>query len=172
MACEQHIFTSCDGHVAVSGVYVGLPFGRAKQVLLGRGFTIDDGNSSPTVLHGDIGALGTCSLKIWESNNKVVRIAVSTQRQVTEQEALAAIGQVAADLKAGPQFDYNGYGVAPKPHEINHFWDLSGGLIKVVWDGFNVHGFSSRNGDGLDHLSFSLQGPVVKDEAYWRSEVD
>lgn len=172
MAREQHIFTSSDGHVAVSGVYVGLPFGQARQVLLEQGLAIDDDNSSPTVFNGDIGGLGTCSLKIWESNNKVVRIAVSTQRRLAEQEALAAIGQVAADLSADPQFDYNGFGVKPKPHEIDHFWDINEGLIKVLWDGFNVQGFSFRNNDGLDHLSFSIYGPIVKDEAYWRSEVD
>ena len=69
-------------------------------------------------------------------------------------------------------FDYNGYGITPKPHEIDHFWDLNEGLLKIQWDGFNVHNFVTKKNDGIDYLSLSLSWPVVKDESYWRSEVD
>ena len=46
------------------------------------------------------------------------------------------------------------------------------GVVKIQWDGFNVQGYSFKNSDGLDHIVFSIGGPIVKDEEYWRSEVD
>jgi hypothetical protein len=51
-------------------------------------------------------------------------------------------------------------------------WDLSEGLVTIKWDGFNVDGFSFKDNDGIDHIVFGISGPVVKDEEYWRSEVD
>ena len=40
----------------------------------------------------------------------------------------------------------------------------------MVWDGYNVNMFS-HNKDAIDKISFEMMGPIVKDEAYWRSEV-
>ena len=172
MVYNNHIFIVEDGRLKVKGIYVGLPIEELTQVLLEQGFTVADNDSSATVYGGSIEGLGICCLSIREANNKVVSIIIRTVRKCTEDEALAVFEQVKSDLHKEPGFDYNGYGITPKPHEIDHFWDLNEGLLKIQWDGFNAHGFSFRDSDGLDYISFGLQGPVVKDEAYWRSEVD
>ena len=160
---DQHIFNLEDGHVKIKGVYIGLPIERAQQMLLDQGFDSD--------FKGNIEGLGICRIT-FRGNKDVGYIVVSTERRYTEEEALAVFNQVTTDFSARPGFDYNGFGIAPKPHEINHFWDLSEGLVTIKWDGFNVDGFSFKDNDGMDHIAFSISGPVVKDEEYWRSEVD
>lgn len=172
MVYQNHIFTLEDGVVKILGVYIGIPKEKLMLVLLEQGFTIDDNSSIPSVFKGNIQGLGICSLSIREANNKVGSIVICTEREYSEKEALVVFEQVKDDLHMEPSFDYNGFGISPNPHEIDHFWDLSEGLVKIQWDGFNTHNFSFRNNDGLDHISFCLQGPIVKDEEYWRSEVD
>lgn len=168
MVNKNHIFTVEDGRVKMKGICIGLPSEKLTQVVLEQGFTVADDDSSPRVFKGNIGELGFCRLKI-SGADKVGMTIISTERECTEEEARAVIEQVKNDLHAEPSFDYNGLGIAPKPHEIDHFWDLNEGLIKIEWDGYNTHGYSFRNDDGLDHITLRLMGPVAKDEAYWRS---
>ncbi len=168
MENRNQIFKIEDGVVKVKGIYVGIPFEKSVQMLLEQGFT----KASPSDLKGDIEGLGFCNLRLWVADNKVTLILIRTERKCTEEMVLTVFEQVSNDLHASPGYDYNGYGVAAKPHEIDHFWDLDEGLLTIKWDGFNTHNFSSRKGDGLDSIYFSLHGPVVKDEEYWRSEVD
>ena len=160
---EQPIFKIEDGHVKIKGLYIGLPTEKATQILSGLGF----GHYHRGMIEG----LGICRLTIRGSRN-VDNIVIATESRFTEHQTLAVMKQVSADLSADPGFDYNGYGIAPKPHEIDHFWDIKEGLVTIRWDGFNVQGYSSKNNDGLDHIVFSISRPVVKDEEYWRSEVD
>ena len=163
MMKDQHIFKLEEGCVKIKGVYIGLPIEKAIQMLLNHGFSND--------FKGNIEGLGVCKLTFRGSEN-VGYIVVSTERKFTEEEALVIMDQVSTDFSAKPGFDYNDFGITPKPHEINHFWDLSEGLVTIKWDGFNVDGFSSKDNNGMDHIVFSMSGPVVKDEEYWRSEVD
>ena len=163
MMKDQHIFKLEEGCVKIKGVYIGLPIEKAIQMLLNLGFSND--------FKGNIEGLGVCKLTFRGSEN-VGYIVVSTERKFTEEETLVIMDQVSTDFSAKPWFDYNDFGITPKPHEINHFWDLSEGLVTIKWDGFNVDGFSSKDNNGMDHIVFSISGPVVKDEEYWRSEVD
>lgn len=163
MMKDQHIFKLEEGCVKIKGVYIGLPIEKAIQMLLNQGFSND--------FKGNIEGMGVCKLTIRGSEN-VGYIVVSTERKFTEEETLVIMDQVSTDFSSKPGFDYNDFGITPKPHEINHFWDLSEGLVTIKWDGFNVDGFSSKDNNGMDHIVFSISGPVVKDEEYWRSEVD
>lgn len=163
MMKDQHIFKLEEGCVKIKGVYIGLPIEKAIQMLLNQGFSND--------FKGNIEGLGVCKLTFRGSEN-VGYIVVSTERKFTEEETLVIMDQVSTDFSTKPGFDYNDFGITQKPHEINHFWDLSEGLVTIKWDGFNVDGFSSKDNNGMDHIVFSISGPVVKDEEYWRSEVD
>lgn len=135
MVYNHHIFTLKDGRVKIKGIFIGLPIEEATQVLLEQGFTIDANNSTPYVFKGYIAELGICRLWIREGTNSVGMIVIRTERECTEEEALDAFDQLKNDLHAEPGFDYNGFGIAPKPHEIDHFWDLDEGGNKnaVGW---------------------------------------
>lgn len=163
MMKDQHIFKLEEGCVKIKGVYIGLPIEKAIQMLLNQGFSND--------FKGNIEGLGVCKLT-FRGSEYVGYIVVSTERKFTEEETLVIMDQVSTDFSAKPGFDYNDFGITPKPHEINHFWDLSEGVVTIKWDGFNVDGFSSKDNNGMDHIVFGISGPVVKDEEYWRSEVD
>ncbi len=168
MENSNHIFTIEDGVIKVKGIYAGIPFEKSVQILLEQGFTM----ASSSEFKGDIEGLGICSLRFRVIDSKITSIMICTERECTEEMVLNVFEHVSNDLHASPRYDYNGYGVVPKRHEIDHFWDLNEGFLTIEWDGFNTHIFSFRKGDGLDPIRFCLRGPVVKDEAYWRSEVD
>lgn len=170
MVNHQQIFTLTNGRVNVKGIYVGLPIESARKMLLEQSFTIKEEDTERLDLKGNIDPLGVCHLRIW-GNNSIGRIVITTEKKYTEEEMMAIFEQVKEELPGSPRYDYNGFGVSPKPHEINFFWDLEEGVVTIVWDGYNVNMFSHNN-DGIDKISFEMMGPIVKDEAYWRSEVD
>lgn len=170
MENKQQIFTIRNGRVNVQGIYVGLPVESAKKLLLEQDFTIDKEDVEGINLNGYFNQLGVCKLRIW-GNRFVGRIIVTTEKKYTEEEMMEVFEQVKVELPGEPGYDYNGFGVSPKAHEMNYFWDLEEGIVKILWDGYNVNMFS-HNKDGIDKISFDIMGPIVKDEAYWRSEVD
>ena len=164
------IFTLENGRVKVKGAYVGLSKESAKKSLLEQGFTIVEEYIERLVLKGNIEPLGVCRLTI-VGNMSIGKIVITTEKKYNEEEMMTIFEQVKEELPDWPRYDYNGWGVSPKPHEIDYFWDLEEGLVKIVWDGYNIKSFS-HNKDGIDNISFEIWGPIVKDEEYWRSEVD
>ena len=167
---KQQIFTLANGRVDVKGIHVGLPIESAKKILLEQSFTIDEKSRERLDLKGKIDPLGVCTLSIW-GKNSIGRIVITTEKKYTEEEMMEIFEQVKEELPDWPRYDNNGFGISPKAHEINYYWDLKEGVVKIVWDGYNVNMFS-HNKDGIDKISFEIMGPIVKDEAYWRSEVD
>ena len=170
MVNKQQVFTLANGRVNVKGIYVGLPIESARKMLLEQSFTIEEEGIERLVVKGIIEPLGECHIRIW-GNNSIGRIVFTTEKKYTEEEMMEIFEQVKDNLPDMPRYDYNGFGISPKPHEMNYFWDLEEGVVKIVWDGYNVNMFS-HNKDGIDRISFEIMGPIVKDEAYWRSEVD
>ncbi len=78
-----------------------------------------------------------------------------------------------------PHYDDHGYGVMPKPHEIELVWEMEQGNVDMHWDGFNYNRGNEPNlpqRDGFDYVRIDLwDGTVIRrsrDEEYWRSEVD
>lgn len=175
---KQRIFTIGDGIVKIKDIYVGLPVESAKKILYEQGFVIMAEQTDRValkdikclVLKGNIETLGVCKLTIW-GDNSIGRIDIKTEKKYSEEEMMEIFNQVKEELPDWPRYDYNGFGVSPKVHEINHFWDFEEGFITIKWDGGNVNMFS-HNKDGKDNISFEIMRPIVKDEAYWRSEVD
>ena len=170
MVSKQQIFAIGDGRVKVKGIRVGLPRESAKTVLLEQGFTRVEEHDECSVFKGNIEPLGLCKLAIW-GNNSIGRIVITTEKKYNEDDMMTIFEQVKEELPSWPRYDYNDFGVTPRPHEIDYFWDLDEGLVKLQWDGYNVKSFS-HNKDGLDIISIDIMGPIVKDEEYWRSEVD
>ena len=74
-------------------------------------------------------------------------------------------------MPTGMLYDDHGYGVLPKPHEVQHFWAVPQGEVHMTWDGIN-----RPSSDGLDYVTIELWDigllNQTRDEEYWRSEVD
>ena len=165
------IFEIQEDKVKIRGIFLGMSIETAKQVLSEQEFVLEQEYSSSVVFSGHIEGFGASNIVIAGSDS-VCKIVVTSKRRVDEKEALAVFEQLKSELPGDPSFDWNDFGVMQRPHEIDHFWDLSEGFIMIQCDGFNVHNFVTKKNDGIDYLSLSLSWPVVKDESYWRSEVD
>ena len=168
---EPHIFEIQEDKVKIRGIFLGMSIETANQVLSEQDFVLEQEYSSSMVFSGYIEGFGACNLKI-SGSDRVCMIVVTSKQRVDEKEALAVFKQLKSELPGDPGFDWNDFGLTQRPHEIDHFWDLSEGFITIQWDGFNVHNFVTKKNDGVDYLSLALKWPTVKDESYWRSEVD
>ncbi len=162
---KQRIFTLDSGRVEVNGISLGLPLATFQESLIEQGFVLVD-KGSPIVLKGNINGLGTCFLKIFREKDPVADliglVIIITEHKYNENEMMEIFEQLKEDLHDDPLYDDGGYGVLPKPHEIRHFWDIAQGYVTINWHG----------DDDRDNITFWLRKPLVKDEAYWRSEVD
>ena len=124
---------------------------------------------------GDVVGLGPCTLKVYRTGNALGLVIIITERKYREEEMMQVFDQMKEDLPGDPLYDDGCSGVPPTRGQIRHFWDLDEGHVTIEWDGY------SRAEDGgpgqpmreaLDHIYLWLRRPIVKDEAYWRSEVD
>jgi hypothetical protein len=104
---------------------------------------------------------------------------LATERKLSEEEMLPMLEYMKKSMPVESYYEDNGYGVMPKPHEINLFWELPQGKVKMSWDGFNYTRGDEPNqprGDGMDYVRIELWDCVVlqqtRDEAYYRSLVD
>ena len=126
----------------------------------------------------DLPIFGTCSVHAY-GKEVVTHINLSTERKLSEEEMLPMLEYMKKSMPVESSYDDYGYGVMPKPHEINLFWELPQGKVKMSWDGFNYTRGDEPNqprGDGMDYVRIELWDCVVlqqtRDEAYYRSLVD
>ena len=178
MENKRHILACESGYIKINGISLGLSPKEFHSALLEQGFTVVD-KDDPIVLKGNIEGLGTCFVKLFGTKGSeteaVSLVIVITESKYNEDEMMVVFHQMEEDLLGNALYDDGGYGVRPKPHEINHFWDLDQGYVTIQWDGYNYSRGNEPNfpkGDGLDQIAIWLRKPLIKDEAYWRSEVD
>ena len=126
----------------------------------------------------DLPIFGPCSVHAY-GKEVVTHINLSTERKLSEEEMLPMLEYMKKSMPVESSYDDYGYGVMPKPHEINLFWELPQGKVKMSWDGFNYTRGDEPNqprGDGMDYVRIELWDCVVlqqtRDEAYYRSLVD
>ena len=136
--------------------------------LSGKGFVRTDDTAHGAISYkGILSGLGTCSISLHGKDDGIRLIIISTESTFDEDEAFAILGQIEEDLESESRYDDGGYGVPIEPHIIRHFWDLDQGYVEMFWDTK-----FSRHGDDRNGIYFWFRPPTVKDEAYWRSEVD
>ena len=174
MENEQHIITFDSGRLAINGLSLRAPLDVFLESLIGQGFSVDE-KDNPFTCFGNIVGLGPCTLKVFRKGNTVGTVIVITDRKYNEEEMMRVFERMKKDLPGDPLYDDGGYGVWPTRRVINHFWDLDQGHVTFQWDGYARVGDndpSQPEREALDHIALWLRPPIVKDEAYWRSEVD
>lgn len=114
---------------------------------------------------------GECTLDIGSQEN-VGWVVLETVRKMSEEEVLPLFDYMRESMPIGARYDDGGYGVPAPPHKINHFWPLPLGEVYMRWHG--LRDFCWYN--GLDYVRLELWEQSwlneIRDEAYWRSEVD
>ena len=114
---------------------------------------------------------GKCSVQVVGSSNPVTHVRLMTERRMSEEEVLPILEYMERTMPTEMYYDDHGYGVLPKPHEVQHFWAFPQGEVHITWDGIN-----RPTSDGLDYVTIELWDidllNQTRDEEYWRSEVD
>lgn len=172
---SQHIFTYESGLVEINGVSIGLPSEEFQRALIEQGFTIVEETEDSVIIKGNIEGLGSCFLKIFKANDTIRLVIVLTEHKYNEEEMLTVFEQVKEDLPGDVLYDDGGYGVLPKPHEVRHFWDFNQGYVTINWQGYKdteTNESSLHERECSDNITFWIRKPIIKDEEYWRSEVD
>ena len=129
---------------------------------------------------GDLPVFGPCNIHVVIPKELPVgHVSIVTERKVSEEEVLPMLEYMKQSMPCEPHYDDHGYGVMPKPHEIELVWEMEQGNVDMHWDGFNYSRGNEPNlpqRDGFDYVRIDLwDGTVIRrsrDEEYWRSEVD
>lgn len=114
---------------------------------------------------------GECTLDIGkvEKGEIVGRATLVTRRRMSEDEMQTLYDYMEESMPIGVHYDDAGYGTLPEPGVLRHFWPLPQGEVHMHWNPYN-------NNPGLDYVKLELWDCArllqIRDEAYWRSEVD
>ena len=121
---------------------------------------------------------GPCTIHAY-GTDVITHVSLITEQRLSEEEMLPMLDYMKNSMPMEPYYDDHGYGVIPKPHEINLFWELPQGRVEMGWDGFNYTRGDEPNqprGDGMDYVRLELWDceslRQSRDEAYYRSLVD
>lgn len=128
--------------------------------------------------YAELPVFGPCTICAY-GTNRITQVNLATERRLSEEEMLPMLDYMKKSMPTESYYDDLGYGVMPKPHEINLFWELPQGRVEMRWDGFNyMRGDESNQprGDGLDYVRIDLwdceELQQSRDEEYYRSLVD
>ena len=114
---------------------------------------------------------GECSLDIGkvEVGEIVGHATLVTRRRMNEDEMRTLYDYMKESMPIDVYYDDCGYGTLPEPGVLRHFWPLPQGEVHMYWNPYN-------NNPGLDHVKIELWDCArllqIRDEEYWRSEVD
>lgn len=114
---------------------------------------------------------GECTLDIGkvEEEEIVGTATLITRRRMSEDEMLTLFDFMKESMPISVHYDDAGYGTLPEPGILRHFWPLPQGEVYMHWNPYN-------NNPGLDYVKIELWDCArlqqIRDEAYWRSEVD
>ena len=114
---------------------------------------------------------GECSLDIAkvEGGEIISHATLVTKRRMNECEMRTLYEYMKESMPIEVYFDDGGYGTLPEPGILRHFWPLPQGEVHMHWNPYN-------NSPGLDYAKIELWDCArlqqIRDEEYWRSEVD
>ena len=169
-----------DGHLCVGHVQLDRTASEFCTALLSSdGFTLSERDEYNIILQGVLPVFGECLIKVPLSEEMQGYALVRTIKKVSEEEMLPMLDYMKRSLPIKPHYDDHGYGVKPKPNEVELIWELQQGQVCMSWDGFNYGRGRDANtplGDGTDIVCITLRDCTlvnrVRDEDYWQSEVD
>lgn len=126
----------------------------------------------------ELPVFGPCTVHAY-GKDVIGHVHLITDRKMSEEEMLPLLEYMNQSMPMEPLYNDHGYGVLPKPHEVNLIWSLPQGEVTMDWDGFNYTRGDEPNhplGDGLDYVRIVLTDCDYlrrsRDEAYFRSLVD
>ena len=150
------------------------------SILKTRGISLCDRSERSMTYKGELPVFGPCNIHVdIPTEFPICHVRITTERKVCEEEMLSMLEYMRKSMPVEPHYYDHGYGVLPKPHEIELVWELPQGNVDMNWDGFKYdrgNGPNLPKGDGYDFITIDLWDCSSirrsRDEEYWRSEVD
>ena len=151
-----------------------------KSILNWYGYSLSSRSERQLIYSCKLPVFGPCHIYVdIPSNLPVGQVRIMTNQKVNEQDMFPMLEYMKKSMPIKPYYDDHGYRGLPKPHEIDLVWELTQGNVGMSWDGFNYtrsEGGCYPRGDGSDFVSITLWDKChiqrLRDEEYWRSEVD
>jgi hypothetical protein len=135
-----------------------------EGILKQAGYSLYSEDGQRKTFDCELPVFGRCSITVHDSGisgkNLIGLVVVKTKRKVREATMLKMLEYMKQTIDKEPYFDDHGYGVSPRPHEIDLRWDLPQGRVGMSWDGFNyTYDTESNNpkGDGTDSVFITLR---------------
>ena len=135
-----------------------------EEILKQAGYSLTREDNHLKTFRCELPVFGSCTVTVHDSGisgkNLVGQVVVKTKWKISEAKMLKMLEYMKQTIGLEPHFDDHGYGVSPRPHEIDLRWDLPQGRIGMTWDGFNYTIGSEPNnpkGDGTDCVFITLR---------------
>ena len=136
----------------------------SEEILKQPGYSLYREDAQRKTFDCELPVFGSCSVTAHDSSisgkDLVGLVVVKTMWKINEAKMLKMLEYMKQTIGTEPHFDDHGYGVSPRPHEIDLRWDLPQGRIDMTWDGFNyTYGTESNSprGDGTDCVFITLR---------------
>ena len=112
-----------------------------EEILKQTGYSLYCEDDQRKTFECRLPVFGRCSITVHDSNisgkDMVGLVVVMTKRKISEGEMMPMLEYMKQTIDTEPYYDDHGYGVEPKPHEINLRWDLPQGRVGMTWNGFS-----------------------------------
>ena len=113
----------------------------SEEILKQPGYSLYSEDSQRKTFDCELPVFGSCSVTAHDSSisgkDLVGLVVVKTTGKISEDEIIPMLEYMKQTIGTESHFDDHGYGVSPKPHEIDLRWDLPQGRVGMTWDGFN-----------------------------------
>jgi hypothetical protein len=136
----------------------------SEEILKQAGYSLTSEDGQRKTFRCELPVFGSCTVTVHDSGisgkNLVGLVVVKTIWKINEAKMLKMLEYMKQTIGKEPHYDDHGYGVSPRPHEIDLRWDLPQGRIGMTWDGFNyTYGTESNHpkGDGTDFVFITLR---------------
>ncbi len=113
----------------------------SEEILKQAGYSLTSEDGQRKTFRCELPVFGSCTVTVHDSGisgkNLVGLVVVKTIWKISEAKMLKMLEYMKQTIDKDPHFDDHGYGVGPRPHEIDLRWDLPQGRIGMTWSGFN-----------------------------------
>ena len=109
-----------------------------EEILKQPGYSLYSEDSQRKTFDCELPVFGSCSVTVHDSGisgkDLIGLVIVKTKKKISEDEIIPMLEYMKQTIGTESHFDDHGYGVSPKPHEIDLRWDLPQGRIGMTWN--------------------------------------
>lgn len=110
----------------------------SEEILKQPGYSLNNEDGQRKTFRCELPVFGSCTVTAHDSGisgkNLVGLVVVKTIWKISETKMHKMLEYMKQTIGTEPHFDDHGYGVSPKPHEIDLRWDLPQGRIGMTWN--------------------------------------